>query len=135
MAPKTPIFEGADAFLDHFKALAFEAKKIVLAGCQADMEQTIAERLAALDAERAELMALTGKPAENGRGEETRSRPKATIVFYNPETGDTSTGRGGWKSTPWVKAVLDAGGDMERYRVGPNNPLPEHLQGGAPAAQ
>ncbi|MGX7703833.1 hypothetical protein [Methylobacterium sp. Gmos1] len=133
MAPKTTTFDDTESFLDHFKALGFDAKKTVLAGCQADMEATIAERLAALDAERAELMALTGKPGEIGKGDEPRSRPSAPPKYRDPVTGQTSTGRGSWQKADWVQAHLARGGTIEQLLIGPDNPLPEHLNGAAPA--
>ncbi len=135
MASKTHTPLDLEAFMDHFKGLPFDQKKTLLASCQADMQQEALDRLAALDAERAELLALPGVSADTGRAEEVRTRPPAKPKYRDPVTGQTSTGRGSWQKADWVQAHLARGGTIEQLLIGPDNPLPDHLNGAAPAEQ
>ena len=118
------------AVVEHFQALPFERQTDVLKQLQGIVAERADTEREGLLARLAELDALAGRTdaralqyAGDAAG---RPRMKAAVKYYNPETGESSTGRG--SPAKWLKAKQDAGENITKYLVGPNNPLPEHLQ-------
>ncbi|WP_342150269.1 hypothetical protein [Methylorubrum sp. SB2] len=110
------------AFLDHFKALPFDQKKAVLAACKADMDEAVKARLADIEAEKAELLALTGRPeasAPSHAGERKRRTGKTPSgkVYKSKKDSNLTCGTGGRPAAWLVEEMAEMNLPKEAFLV------------------
>lgn len=121
----------ARAIREHFQALDFDQQTDVLERLKVVYDANSVAELEDLQKRMAKIQALTGKRLASAphseRSANTRPRGNVAIAYYDPATGNHSTGRGSWKKAPWVQEYISKGGDIEKLKVSADNPLPPEL--------